>query len=146
MGHKSRASRAKHKGTIIHRSKLFGGVKTAAEVHSKEAWKKCSIEKCPNLPVVQIRCFMTLDDFANKAPQMAAAIAASNPDGPFVPTVPMTFGPMVKFSSVCACRSHQSEAEKAASKAPSWVLVEIDRGPGADKPVIQVADTSSLSM
>lgn len=136
-----RDSRLKRK-PVIHRTKLFGGVKTAAEVHSETAWRgKCTIEGCPHLPVIQIRCFMTLNDFVNKAPSMAAAIAASNPDGPFVPTVPMTWGPMVRFSTVNACRTHQSDAEKTVAKAPSWVMVEIDRGPGADKAVVQVAES-----
>lgn len=124
---------------VVHRSKLFGGVTTAQEVHSRTAWGKCSASGCHNLPVIQIRCFMHLDDFVERSPQLAAAIASSNPDGPFVPTVPMTFGPMVRFSTVAACRTHQSDAERAAARAPSWVMVEVDRGPGADKPVVQVA-------
>lgn len=135
MGRDSRRKR----GEVVHRSKLFGGVTTAQEVHAREALRgKCTIEKCPNLPVIQIKCLMLAADFVKQAPTMAAAIAASNPDGPFVPTIPTTFGPMVKFSTVNACRTHQKEAETAAAKAPSWVLVEIDRGPGADRPIVQV--------
>lgn len=131
----------KTKGEKIHRTKLFGGVKTAEEVYSEQGFRQpCAIKGCSNRPVIQIRCFMSLHDFVNKAPDMAAAIAATNPDGPFVPTVPMTFGPMVKFSTVTSCRVHQSDAEKTAARAPSWVLIEIDRGPGADKPLVQVKE------
>ena len=141
MGRQSRAKAARS-NPVIHRSKLFGGVKTAQEIHAKIAWKRCSISGCNHLPVVQIRCLMLLDEFVKQSPQFASALAASNPDGPFIPTIPTTFGPMVKFSTVHACRDHQQDAEKAAAKAPSWVLIEIDRGPGADKPVVQVAGGS----
>lgn len=129
----------KPRGEKIHRTKLFGGVKTAEEVYAEHGFRQpCTIKGCGNRPVIMIRCFMEHTDFVNQAPQMAAAIAATNPDGPFVPTVQMTFGTMVKISTVCACRMHQRDAELAAAKAPSWVFVEIDRGAGADRPVVQV--------
>lgn len=132
----------KKRPQVIHRSKLFGGIKTAMEVHAESAWGRCTIAGCMHLPVIQIKCFMMLKDFTEKAPDLATAIAMSNPDGPFIPTVPMTFGPMVRFSTVNACKAHQADAERAAAKAPSWVLVEIDRGPGADRPIVQVAEAT----
>lgn len=130
----------KPRGEVIHRSKLFGGVTTAEEVHAKHGIRQpCTSPGCRNLPVIQIKCFMLHDEFVKQSPQMAMAIAATNPDGPFIPCTPTTFGPMVMFSKVAACRTHQKDAETAAAKAPSWVLVEINRGPGADKPQVQVS-------
>jgi len=126
---------------IVHRTKLFGGVQTAQEVHAKLAFRQpCQAPGCKNLPIVQAKMFMLHDDFIAQCPKMAAAIALTNPDGSrTIPCVPMTFGPMVMFSKVAACRSHQRELEQAAARAPSYVLVEIDRGPGADKPMVQVS-------
>lgn len=136
MGQRDR----KPRGEVIHRSKLFGGLTTAEEVHAHHGIRlPCGAPGCKNLPVIQIKMMMLMNEFAQRSPQLAAAIAATNPDGPFIPTVPTTFGPMVVFSRVAGCRTHQKDLEKAAAKAPSWVLVEIDRGPGADKPIVQVA-------
>lgn len=128
---------AKKKQKIIHRTKLFGGVKTAEEIHAQHGFRDRCL-KCQGPPVVQVRMFMEHDEFVKRSPDMAAAIAASNPDGPYIPTVPMTFGPMVKYATITACRHHQKELEQTAAKAPSYVLVELDYGPGCDKPVIQV--------
>jgi len=125
------------KQTIIHRTHLFGGVKTAQEIHAQHGFRERCL-KCKGPPSVQIRMFMEHDEFVQRAPEMAAAIAMSNPDGNTIPCVPMTFGPMVKYATVTACRAHQKELELMAAKAPSFVLVEIDYGPGATKPVIQV--------
>jgi hypothetical protein len=136
VGHQSRI-RKQRRGEVIHRTKLFGGVKTAHEVNAQLGWRqRCA--KCQGPPVIKVRMFMLYDEFVKRSPQMAMAIAATNPDGPFIPTMPTTFGPMVKYASVCACSAHQKELEVMAAKAPSYVLVEIDRGPGADKPVVQV--------
>jgi len=128
------------KGEIIHRSKLFGGLATAQEVHAKLGFRQpCAAPGCEATPVIQIKMFMLYDEFVARQPQLAAMIAMTNEAGRYVPAVPTTFGPMVMFSKVAACRSHQRELEKEAAKAPSYVLVEIDRGPGADKPQVQVA-------
>lgn len=123
---------------VIHRSKLFGGVKTAQEVHAEHGFRERCL-KCKGPPVIQIRMFMHHDEFVKRAPVLAMQIAYSNPDGPYIPCTPTTFGPFVKYATVTACRVHQKEAELTAAKAPSYVLVEIDRGPGAERPVVQVA-------
>jgi len=136
MGRDSRLKRSE----VIHRSKLFGGVRTAEDVHARHGLRDpCAIKGCPNLPVIQIKMFMLHDEFVQRNPRMATMIALSNPNGKYIPCTPTTFGPMVRFSTVNACRTHQRDAERAAAKAPSYVLVEIDRGPGADKPIVQVA-------
>ncbi len=142
MGSQSR-SKIKRQGRneIQHRTKLFGGVRTAEEVHAIQGIRQpCQGPGCKNLPVVQAKMFMLHDEFIERCPQMAVAIAISNPDGSrSIPCVPMTFGPMVMFSKVAACRTHQRELEVTAARAPSWVLVEINHGPGADKPQVQSA-------
>lgn len=131
--------RDKLRGATIHRSKLFGGVTTAAEVHARHGIRQpCQADRCKNLPVIQIRMLMAHDEFVKRNPQLATMIAMTNESGPYIPAIPTTFGPMVMFSKVAACRTHQKDLERAAAKAPSYILCEIDRGPGADKPVVQV--------
>lgn len=138
MGQQSQMKQERRRQQVIHRTKLFGGLTTAEELNSREGFGgKCTIEGCPNLPVIQIKMFMLRSEFMERAPDLAAAIAATNPDGPYIPATPMTFGDMVMFSKANACKVHQTDAEKTAAKAPSWVLVEINRGPGADKPQVQ---------
>ncbi len=145
MGTQSSIKRQR-RGEIIHRTKLWGGVRTAEEVNATEGFRQpCQSPGCGNMPVVQVKMFMLLNDFVEKSPQFAAAIAMTNPNGSqTIPCVPMTFGPMVMFSKVAACRSHQRELELEAAKAPSSVLVEFNRGPGADKPQVQSAGIRSL--
>lgn len=127
------------RGETIHRSKLFGDITTAQEIHAKHGFRQpCVAPGCTSLPVIQIKMFMLHDEFISRQPQLAAMIAMTNESGPYVPAVPTTFGPMVMFSKVAACRTHQRDLERVAVKAPSYVLCEIDRGPGADKPVVQV--------
>lgn len=129
--------KTKKKQEIIHRRKLFGGVKTAEEVHAEHGFRqRCA--KCGGPPAIQVRMFMEHDEFVKRSPEMAAAIAMTNPDGPYIPCVPMTFGAMVKYATVTACKLHQKDLELTAAKAPSYILVEIDYGPGADKPNVQV--------
>lgn len=133
----------KKKPKIIRRTRLFGGVKTAQEVHAEHGFRQRCL-KCQGPPTVQVRMFMEHDEFVKRCPEMAVAIATSNPTGNGIPCVPMTFGPMVRYATITACRHHQKELELEAAKAPSFVLVEVDYGPGADKPVIQVPAAADL--
>lgn len=88
-----------------------------------------------------VRTFVRHDDFVKHFPALAATIVATNPAGPFVPTTgkAIKYGPMVRLGQQVACRFHRSEMVSATARLPSWVLVEIDEGPGADRPTIQVA-------
>lgn len=124
---------------VIHRTKLFGGRETAEEVHSRLGMSKpCQI--CGGRPVIMIKVLMQHDEFVKRSPELAAEIARTNPNGPYIPTFATTYGPMVLVSKVTACRLHQKELEKTAAKAPSYCLIEIDRGPGADKIQVSVLD------
>jgi hypothetical protein len=137
VGHQSRLRQErKDKKEIIHRKVLFGGVETAQEVHARLGWRgRCNA--CGGPPVVQIRCFMLLADAQRLSPIYVQSIMATSPDGR-VPTQATKYGPMIRFSSALACVHHQKEAEKVAASAPSYVFVEIDRGPGAERPVVSV--------
>lgn len=121
----------------MHRTKLFRGRATAEEVHAKFGIR-LPCHTCNGMPVILIKTMMLHDEFVKRCPAIAAEVARTNPRGPFVPTFPTTYGPMVMVSQVAACKTHQAAAEKAAAKLPSYILVEINRGPGADKAQVSV--------
>ena len=137
MGHQSRI-RQKRKNEVIHRKVLFGGVETAMEVHARLGWRgRCNA--CGGPPVIQIRTFMLLEDAVKTCPEYVGMIAMTNPAGTLeVPTQKTKFGDMIRVGSVLACKHHQKEAELAAARGPSNALVEIDRGPGAERPIVGV--------
>ena len=123
------------KSKVIHRSKLFQGRRSAEEIHAKFGFGKgCLL--CGQPGVIRIRVLIQHDELVRRAPDIAAAIAASNPDGPFIPTFATSYGPMVRVSETIVCRFHRREVELAAAKGPSWAFIEIDRGPGSDRPQV----------
>jgi hypothetical protein len=117
--------------------KLFGG-KTTAE----ELWKKHGLGGakclCGRPGAIKILIFCGLVDFYQRFPSQAEVIAATNPHGPFVPSFPSAFGHLVKLSEVVACEGCQKTAEMEAAKAPSWCIVDIQRGPAKDVIIGQV--------
>lgn len=123
---------------IIHTKKLFGGRETAEEVHRKYAWgpeKRCAL--CPDVPVIRISLGCSPKDLIENMPNLARAVMAQSDRGG-IPYFESKHGPMTWFNEVFACDTHRAIAEKQAARGPSWVLVEIDRGPGKDKTVVQV--------
>ncbi len=132
--------------TIIHRSKLFKGKKTAQEIHREYGMRgRCDI--CDGPPVIMVRMMATINEIKRQSPEYWATICASAAQNGAVdsygnirvPYIATTYGKMVRFSQVYACMHHQKELEITAAKAPSWVLVEIDRGPQGGGPLVQVA-------
>ena len=136
-----RQAKAKRRANpVIHRKQLFGGKNTAEEVHSAALMAKgAKCNMCGAPPLVTYRSQALLKDLEEYSPQWVAAIRMSNPEGPYVPTFQSVFGPMVTMSTAYACKNCERPADLAATKHPSWVHVEIDRGPGSDNPVVGVA-------
>lgn len=124
---------------VIHRTQLFGGRETAAEVHARHVWrgKVCNGCRSPHV-VIEIRVSILVKDLpADVHAAMVLSNAAGQTDIQPFQTVG---GPAVKVSTVYACRSCQRTAEVAAARgAPSYALVYIDRGPDADRPIVAVA-------
>lgn len=122
---------------IIHRRKLFGGVETAQEVHARVAWGGAKCDGCKGPPSIRIQIFVALNDMSlDTRVALEAEIAAGR-----IRTVPLTNGPGVCVSRAFACAICQPAAERAAARGPSYAVVDIERGPGADIPVVGVTAT-----
>jgi hypothetical protein len=116
------------RGEVIHMKKFDGGRRTPDEMHRQEAYgPKAKCAMCKGKPAIRIRVLMQLAELVARSPEYVAGIVASNPEGPFVPTIPTTYGPMVKVSDVFFCDICKTDGEKEAAKGPSWAIVEIDR-------------------
>lgn len=123
---------------IIHSRKLFGGRETAEGVHRRVAWSGITCQACASRRVViVIRSFAPVIEFMTKMPDEAAAAIEFLGDAG-IPTTQSKYGPLVKLAVVGACAEHRQIAEHIAAKLPSWIVVEIDRGPGVDRPSVQV--------
>ena len=122
---------------VIHSKRLFDGKETAEEVHAQglvAAGAACDV--CGRPPVATFRAQALLADLQQYSPQWVAAIASTNPEGPYVPTFASIYGPMVTISTAHSCRMCLPAASKLAAKHPSWIHVEIDYGPGPDRPMV----------
>lgn len=111
-----------------HIKKFMDGKMSPQELHQRLGIRK-NCYGCGKPAVVRLRTFVALDELTKRQPEYVAQIMASNPNGPYVPTVATKYGPMVKVSDIGACALCAKEAEKAAARGPSWCIVEIDRGP-----------------
>ena len=129
----------------IHRTKLFKGQKTAEEVHREYGMRgRCDL--CGGPPAILVRMLALISDVkAQSMPYWVAICSSAATNGHVddhgnikVPFIKTTYGRMIRISTAMACAHHQKELEVTAARAPSWVLVEIDRGPGADRPLVAV--------
>lgn len=119
------------KKEVLHRRKFMDGRETPNEVSRRLGIaKKCAI--CGRPGAIRIKVFMPYDEAMKRAPDLIAAIMVSNPDGMKVPTVQFKDGSTVrefiKASDNAFCDHCKVEAERTAATAPSWAVVEIDRG------------------
>lgn len=141
-----REKHAKRQRKVVFKDKLFQGIMTAEEYwrkHTATRGEKCRM--CENQKIaIRIRVFVEVDELVNRSPEIAGVIMARSDDGS-IPYVPMQFSgkggkvyKMVMVSVNAFCDSCAVDAERYAAKGPSWALVEIDRGPGKDKTVVQV--------
>lgn len=124
-------------GPIIHRRKLFDGQITAEELHRREVWGRERCHACRGRPVViEIRSSILVKDLP---PLVQSAMVLDMAAGiqkwaPF----DTKYGKAVQSGQVFACAACAKDAERAAARGPSYALVHIDRGVGADNPVVQV--------
>lgn len=119
---------------IIHRSKLFGGRETAMEVHRRLAWGNANCKFCGAPAACRVQIFIALSDMSITT-RMAIEFEISQ--GRVKPT--RTAGGLaIKATETYACTRCKPTLLRQAGKGPSYAMVDIDEGPGEDKPLIQV--------
>jgi len=125
---------------VRSRKQLFGGRETAEEVHSSAAFppgSKCAgCGKSRGL-IMRIIILAPVDEISKRDPRFADMVEQCPQQ--FMEIVVRTkYGTMLRLSTTYACHACQRDAERAAAKAPSWCIVDINRGPGKDKTIVGV--------
>lgn len=116
----------------IHRKKFDGGRRTAQQFHEEHAFPPgAACANCGKRPSVRAIVMAPFDEVQKRGmlPQgalinpsiMQAIVPIKDAQG--LPT------PYVRLSIAYACRTCQPAFERALAKAPSWCIVEINRGP-----------------
>lgn len=139
MSERPRTQRRKR--AIQHRKMFDRGRRTPQEYHQQTAFPlnaKCAA--CGRPPAVRALVFVPLADARRLGmfgmEELTAAAAAA-----MLQTVVQLKGPSgpvsyVRVSSAYSCKSCQPAFEKTLAKAPSWCVVEIQRGPDPTNRVV----------
>ncbi len=124
---------------VVFKRKLFDGRRTAEEEFRRLAFPPgatCAVCSSPKV-AIQIVLFAELSELEKRDPGGMAALAATNPQGLHALLVPTRYGvTFIRLKVAHACDRCKVTAERAAAKHPSWMYVDIKRGPGPDKIVI----------
>jgi hypothetical protein len=135
MGRRNRIRNASPSNPVIHRDKLFGGRTNAMDLHRRLAWggKKC--DGCGAADTaIRIQTFVALNDMS-MATRMEIEFRISLGQ---LHTINTAAGRAIRTGIMHACPRCSPALERAAAKGPSYAIVDIDRGPGEDKPVVGV--------
>lgn len=127
------------------RKQLFGGRTTAEEVHAKLAFpKNAKCGGCKRRPVIRAITMAPFDEARKRYPEIDL-IAEMNPNELMHRIVRIRENltdkegkPYIRLGIAYSCKSCAPVMEKALARAPSWCIVEINRGPGAEKPIVGV--------
>jgi hypothetical protein len=125
---------------IIHRKKLFDG-RPAAEVYAETAWSGAKCTGCgAKPPAIRVQVFVALSDMSVTVREAVLYEIAFRR----VSTVKTVRGEAVRTSEAYACRLCAASLERTVARhAPSYALVDFERGPGPDNPIVGViADVS----
>jgi len=122
--------------SAIHRKKFMGGRATPQEVHAAMAFPRDAKCVCGARPTVRAITLCELSEC--KRTDAVAELLAQNPVALVERTVMLKGSdglptPYVRMGVVYACASCGPTLEKTLAKAPSHWVVEINRGPAADR-------------
>jgi hypothetical protein len=116
---------------------------TPEEVHAKYAFgPRARCAGCRSQKVVMRAIVMA--PFSDVANDNAFGINQDDPAELFKVLVPLRGSdgkpvPFVRLNKAYACKNCGPAFERYLAKLPSYFVVEINRGPGTDKPLVQVA-------
>lgn len=124
-------------GKVVH-IKKFGHLtgETPTEMHRRVTWKGARCTACTAPAAIRILTFIPVEELKVRAPNVYAGLVhdcASR--GEELPVTKLRSSkvsdpkPYLCTSTVFACDHCKATAEKAAAHAPSFAIVEIDRGP-----------------
>jgi len=119
---------------VVHRRKLFGG-RPAAEVYAEDAWPRARCGGCRSFHVViRVQVFVALADMSADLRHRAMFELALRRVHP----VKTKRGTAIRWSEQYACGSCRASLERAAARGYSFAIVDIDRGPGPEVPIVGV--------
>lgn len=130
-----RAHIKREAAAIIHRKKLFGGM-DPAEYHSRHAFppgSKCAGCKTQRGLTTRVIVMLPLDECLKRDPELAAVFKAAQLDPQLRSKldermVQTKHGPHARISTTYSCEACRPWLEKEVAKAPSWAIVDINRG------------------
>ena len=117
---------------ILTKKKFMDGKMTPMQLHAMVAWAGRHCEGCGSSKVaLRIKILAPLAEVTRRNPELIQRFALSETAlvGLLSACVQTKNGPYVMVSDPCACQSCKRDLERAAAKAPSWCIVEFDRGP-----------------
>jgi len=125
------------KAAPIHVKHFMQGEMSPNEMHRKLAWGGRGCTKCGQPAAIRVRIFAEVAEISKRSPQFLMQLAAENSGE--VPVVDFKYGKFVRVSEVFGCSHCRAGLEREAAGAPSWCLVELDRGP-SDTTQVAVPD------
>lgn len=122
-------------GQRANLKQTFGG-KGVVDYHRNHAFgpkAKCTV--CPNRPVMRAIVMAPFQDALQKGVIPANAVSDASIMSMIVQIKNNSGGsdPYIRVSSAHACAHHTTELERECAKAPSWCIVEFNRGPAPEK-------------
>jgi len=133
------ASRRKH--DVIHRHKLFDGRTDAVSLWRRAVLNGHLCGRCRTAKAIgTINMFWPAADFERDQPKLAVKYATECKG--VIPTVKFRchgdIRVFVAMPVIYFCQACQSEMERFAARAPSYVVAEVRTGPERDKLIGQV--------
>jgi hypothetical protein len=126
------------RAAVIHRKKFMDGAMTPEEAHQRWGIPPSARCACGAKPLITCRIFMPLDEMVKANAEMIGRLLLDEKSAKHFmdQCIQTTSGVYVRTSTAYACKMHEKNLDQAAAKAPSWCIVEFNRGPGADKVVV----------
>jgi len=144
MGHDAKIKRARNEAGFLR--KLFGGRTDAQSLWRRTVLHGATCNHCQTAKAIgTINMFWPAADFQKDQPKLAIKYATEC--GGSIPVVKFRVcgeeRAFVAMPVLYFCGACQSEMEKFAAHAPSYVVSEVRTGPAPDKVIMQVKGGSS---